>query len=245
MILQIRGLSKAFGGVKAVDKVDLTVNEGDIHAIIGPNGAGKTTFFNLVTRYLEVDEGQVIFDGQEITQMNPELICRKGLVRSFQKASVFPSLTVFENVQMSLVSQNERTLNFFSPLEKMVNRETRDIINFIGLTNQTGIRGGLLSQGDKKRLELAIVLGNKPKLALLDEPTAGMSSEESRNTMKLIESLCENQGLTILFTEHDMSVVFGIARRITVLHQGVVIADGKPEEVKANKQVQKIYLGEE
>jgi branched-chain amino acid transport system ATP-binding protein len=245
MILETVGLRKSFGGVTAVDKVDLTVNERDTHAIIGPNGAGKTTFFNLVTKYLEPDEGKVIFDGQEITQMTPELICRKGLVRSFQRASIYSRLTVYESIQMSLLSQDGKTLNFLRPMKKMAKEETEEILERVGLTEQAGILGSSLSQGDRKRLELAIILGNRPKLLLLDEPTAGMSREETRSIMELISSMSERHGLTVLFSEHDMSVVFGIAKRITVMHLGAIIADGKPEEVRKNTQVQKIYLGEE
>ena len=245
MILQAINISKTFGGVKAVDRVDLAVEQNDIHALIGPNGAGKTTFFNLVSKYLEPDEGRVIFKGRDITNLEPHQICRFGIARSFQRVSVYPKLTVFESTQMSVLSHRGKALTLFRPANNMFREQTMEILEVVGLVDQTHVLGDQLSQGDKKRLDLAITLGNQPELLLLDEPTAGMSPEETVTTTQLIQKLAETRGLTILFTEHDMSVVFGIARRITVLHQGAVIADGKPEEVKANKQVQKIYLGEE
>jgi branched-chain amino acid transport system ATP-binding protein len=245
MILETVGLKKNFGGVTAVDKVDLIVNEGDIHAIIGPNGAGKTTFFNLVTKHSKPDAGKVIFNKEDITGKGPGWICKRGLVRSFQRASIYPMLTVSESVQMSLLSQYGKTLDFFRRMKGMAMKETEEILEDVGLTEQAGFLGVSLSQGDKKRLELAITLGNRPKLLILDEPTAGMSREETKSIMELIRSLSERHGLTVLFSEHDMGVVFGIAKRITVMHQGAITADGKPEEVKKNARVQKLYLGEE
>jgi len=244
MILETVGLNKTFGGITAVDKMDLIVNEGDVHAIIGPNGAGKSTFFNLVTKYLKPDAGKVIFNKEDITEMGPDRICKRGLVRSFQRASIYPMLTAYESVQMSLLSQEGKTLSF-RLIKGLVKKETEEILESVGLTEQAGFLGASLSQGDKKRLELAITLGNRPKLLLLDEPTAGMSHEETKSIMELISSMSERHGLTVLFCEHDMSVVFGIAKRITVMHQGAIIADGKPEEVRKSTRVKKIYLGEE
>jgi len=243
MILKTERVSKAFGGLWAVDKVDLDVQEGDIHAIIGPNGAGKTTFFNLVTKYLDPDEGKVVFEEKDITKLPPHEICQCGLIRCFQRANIYPMLTVAESVQMAMLSQKGKALNMFRPAHKMFRSEVDDILDSIGLAEQANVRGDALSHGDKKRLELAIALGNHPKLLLLDEPTAGMSGEETRITMELLRKLHDRMNITILFTEHDMSVVFGIARRITVLHQGRIIADGTPEEVRANEEVQQVYLG--
>lgn len=245
MILKTEKLTKAFGGIRAVDKVDLDVQEGDIHAIIGPNGAGKSTFFNLVTHYLDQDEGRVIFKGEDITNLPPHRICKKGVVRCFQRANIYPVLTVAESVQMAVLSQQGRALNMFRPARNMSRSEVADILASTDLSEQADVRGDTLSHGDKKRLELAIALGNRPELLLLDEPTAGMSGEETRATMELIKGLRDRMNLTILFTEHDMSVVFGIARRITVLHQGCIIADGVPDKVRSNEEVQQIYLGAE
>jgi branched-chain amino acid transport system ATP-binding protein len=244
-ILEADNISKAFGGVKAVNKVHLAVKENDIHALLGPNGAGKSTFFNLVSKYLGPDEGKVIFKGRDITNLEPHQICRLGIARSFQRISVFPKLTVFESTQMSVLSHGGRALNLFRPANKMFCEETMEILEAVGLVDQAHVLGNELSQGDKKRLDLAITLGNQPELLLLDEPTAGMSPEETVATTQLIHELAVMRGLTILFTEHDMSVVFGIAKRITVMHQGAIIADGEPEEVRKNARVQKIYLGEE
>ena len=245
MILKTENLSIAFGGVRAVDKVDLVIEQNDIHALIGPNGAGKTTFFNLVSKYLKPDEGRVIFKGRDITSLEPYQICRLGMSRSFQKVSVYPRLTVFESTQMSVLSHRGRALSLLRPANNMFREETMEILEAVGIVDRAHVLGNNLSHGDKRRLDLAITLGNQPEFLLLDEPTAGMSPEETIATTQLIQELARTRGLTVLFTEHDMSVVFGIAKRITVLHQGAVIADGKPEELKANKQVQKIYLGEE
>jgi len=245
MILKTEKLTKVFGGLKAVDKVDLDVQEGDIHAIIGPNGAGKSTFFNLVTHYLDQDEGRVIFKGEDITNLPPHRICKKGVVRCFQRANIYPMLTVAESVQMAVLSQQGKALNMFRPTRNMSRSEVADILDNTDLSEHADVRGDALSHGDKKRLELAIALGNRPDLLLLDEPTAGMSREETRATMELIKGFRDRMNLTILFTEHDMSVVFGIARRITVLHQGCIIADGIPEEVRNNEEVQQVYLGVE
>jgi len=243
MILQTERLSKVFGGLRAVDKVDLDVSERDIHAIIGPNGAGKTTFFHLVTKYLDPDEGRVLFKGEEITKLPPHRICQKGIVRCFQRASIYPTLTVSESVQMAVLSQKGKTLDMFHRASYMFREEVADILSRVGLAEQADVTGDAVSHGDKKRLELAIALGNHPELLLLDEPTAGMSAEETKSTMELIRELRDTMNITILFTEHDMSVVFGIARRVTVLHQGNIIADGTPEEIRANEEVQRVYLG--
>lgn len=243
MILQTERLSKAFGGLVAVNQVDLDVQEGDLHAMIGPNGAGKTTFFNLITKYLDPDEGRVTFKGEDITKLPPHRICQRGIVRCFQRANIYPMLTVSEGVQMAVLCQKAKALNVFRPARNMFRSEVADILDRVGLAEQADVRSDALSHGDKKRLELAIALGNRPELLLLDEPTAGMSGEETRATMGLLGELCNSMNLTILFTEHDMSVVFGIARRVTVLHQGCIIADGTPEEVRANEEVQRVYLG--
>lgn len=243
MILKTEKLSKAFGGLVAVNKVDLDVQEREIHAIIGPNGAGKTTFFNLVTKYLNPAEGKVIFKGKDITKLPPHRICQRGLIRCFQRANIYPMLTVTESVQMAVLSQRGKALNMFRPARDMFRPEVANILDRVGLTEQANVRGDTLSHGDKKRLELAIALGNHPELLLLDEPTAGMSREETRATMELLRELRDSMNLTILFTEHDMSVVFGIAERITVLHQGCIIAEGSPSEVQADEKVQQVYLG--
>ncbi len=244
MLLKIDGLSKSFGGVRAVHKVDLEIERGDIYAVIGPNGAGKSTLFNLVTKYLEPDEGKVTFKGEDITRLFPQDICKRGIARAFQRVNIYPKLTVFESVQMSLISQKGLAMSLFRSVKGIFREETLAILNNVGLGEQAHKTGDALSQGDKKRLELAITLGNEPELILMDEPTAGMAPEQTAATVELIRHLAKTQNLTILFTEHDMAVVFGIASKIAVLHQGAVISRGKPEEVRADEQVQKVYLGE-
>jgi len=243
MLLETQEISKEFGKLRAVSRVSLEIAKGDIHAIIGPNGAGKSTYFNLITGYHRATSGRVLFRGQEITGLPAHRRCRLGITRSFQITSIYPKLTVYESVLMALLAQRKETLNFFSSAKKFFKEEVWRILEDVGLTDQAKTLGDSISHGDKKRLELAVTLGTEPELLLLDEPTCGMSLEETEIIMGLIKKLSAERGLTILFTEHDMSVVFGIARRISVLHQGALIADGSPEEVRASEEVQKVYLG--
>ncbi|MFO7461347.1 MAG: ABC transporter ATP-binding protein [Desulfatiglandales bacterium] len=243
MLLETQEISKEFGKLRAVSRVSLGVSKGDIHAIIGPNGAGKSTYFNLITGYHRATAGRVLFKGKEITSLAAYRRCRLGITRSFQITSIYPKLTVYESVLMALLSQRKVTLTFFSTAKKFFKQEVWGILEDVGLADQANVEGDSLSHGDKKRLELAVTLGTEPELLLLDEPTCGMSLEETEIIMGLINKLSAERGLTILFTEHDMSVVFGIARRISVLHQGALIADGSPEEVRASEEVQKVYLG--
>jgi branched-chain amino acid transport system ATP-binding protein len=242
-ILETKNLVKIFGKMPATNNVSLSVRAGDIHAIIGPNGAGKSTYFNLITGYHQPNSGQVLFKSQDITTFPPYRRVRLGITRSFQITSIYPKMTVYDSVLMALLSRQEKTLNFFSSAEKYFKEETWSILEDVGLADQARIKGDSISHGDKKRLELAVTLGSKPELLLLDEPTCGMSPEETESIMAIVKKLVEEKGLTILFTEHDMAVVFGIARRISVLHQGTLIAEGTPEEVRASEEVQKVYLG--
>ena len=244
-ILKVVRLNKSFGGLKATNDVDYEMTTGELSAIIGPNGAGKSTFFNLLTGYHKVDSGEVYYKGKDITNWPPHKIARLGITRAFQISNIYPALTTYENTRQAILTEQNRTLNFFTPAERLAKKETLELLEITGLSQHANMIAGNLSQGDKKRLELAIALGSKPQLVFLDEPTAGMSGEETRKTMELVARLNKEMGLTILFTEHDMSVVFGYARRLTVLHQGTVIAEGTPEEVRANERAQKIYLGEE
>jgi branched-chain amino acid transport system ATP-binding protein len=244
-ILKVVKLNKSFGGLKATNNVDYEMLTSELSAIIGPNGAGKSTFFNLLTGYHRVDSGQVFYRGRDITNWPPHRVARLGITRAFQVSNIYPALTTYENIRQAILTEQKRTLNFFTPAERLAKKETLELLDITGLSENAHMIAGNLSQGDKKRLELAIALGSKPQLVFLDEPTAGMSGEETRETMKLVERLNKEMGLTILFTEHDMSVVFGYARRLTVLHQGTIIAEGTPEEVRANERAQKIYLGEE
>ena len=243
IFLQTQRITKEFGKLRAVNEVTLEILKGDVHAIIGPNGAGKSTYFNLITGYHRATSGKVLFKGKEITNLPAYNRCTLGMTRSFQITSIYPKLSVYESVLMGLLSHRRVTLNLFSSAKKYFNEEVWRILEDVGLADQANRQGDSISHGDKKRLELAITLGTEPELLLLDEPTCGMSPDETEGTMIFIKKLVEERGLTILFTEHDMSVVFGIAQRISVLHQGTLIADGKPEEVRANEEVQKVYLG--
>jgi branched-chain amino acid transport system ATP-binding protein len=242
-ILQTKGLTKLFGGVAAVFKVDLTVNRGTTHAVIGPNGAGKTTLFNLITSYLQPTSGGVFFKGKEITNQPPHEICKLGIARSFQLTNIYPKLTAFESVQMSLLSLRGLAGRIFQSSNSLLRTETNDILGMVGLIEKRNVFADLLSHGDKKRLELAITLGSKPDLLLMDEPTAGMGRDETWTIVDLVRRLKKEEELTILFTEHDMDVVFDMADRISVLHQGRLICEGTPEEVQKDNNVRACYLG--
>jgi branched-chain amino acid transport system ATP-binding protein len=244
-ILKVEHLNKAFGGLQATCDVNYEMKTGELSAIIGPNGAGKSTFFNLLTGFHKVDSGRVFFQGKDITNHPPHRIARLGIARAFQVSNIYLALTTYENIRQAILAQQKRTLNFFTPAHRLAKKETLELLEVTGLSQNENMMAGNLSQGDKKRLELAIALGSKPELLFLDEPTAGMSGDETQETMNLVKQLNQEMGLTILFTEHDMAVVFGYAKRLTVLHQGSIIAAGSPQEVRSNEMVQKIYLGEE
>ena len=243
-ILEVEGLKKHFGGVRAVDGMDFSLRKGGISSIIGPNGAGKTSLFNLLTGHVPPDSGTVIFKEETITKLSPHQICKRGIGRSFQRINIFSSLPVFVNVQVAVLSQQGKSLNLFSPARNLVRRETLQILESAGLEELAGHTAGSLSHGDQKRVELAIALANNPDLLLLDEPTAGMSPQETASSIELIERVTRERGLTLLFTEHDMDMVFSISQTVTVMHQGRIIASGTPREVRSNENVQRVYLGE-
>jgi branched-chain amino acid transport system ATP-binding protein len=243
-MLQVEGIQKSFGGFNAVNGARLDVKRGEIVAVIGPNGAGKTTLFNLITGILRPDGGKILFKGEEITGLSAHRICRKGMARSFQVVNVFSRLTVFENVQIAILSRQRKTFNLFSPSRKMAIKETSEILANVGLTDKQNHVCGSLSHGDQKVLEIAIALGGNPELLILDEPTAGMSPEETARCIDLIRQFSNQLGLTILFCEHDMELVFAIAHRIMVMVRGATLVQGFPEDVRCNQEVQDAYLGE-
>ena len=243
-MLEAREVTKSFGGFMALSRVSFSVPSGSISAIIGPNGAGKTTLFNVLTGHLAPNEGRVVFKGQDVTGVAPHDLCRLGVGRSFQRTNIFPKLTVFENVQAAFVSHRRRGWNMTTPVERLYRAETEELLAAVGLLDRAGEVSAFLSHGGQKQLELGVALALEPELLLLDEPTAGMSASETRESIALIARLARERSLTLLFTEHDMEVVFGIARKITVLHQGRVIADGTPDEVRRDAEVRRVYLGE-
>ncbi len=242
-MLRVDGVEKSFGGFKAVDQARLVVERGEIVAVIGPNGAGKTTLFKLITGHLAPDNGNILFKDQRIEGLPPYEICKKGISLSFQIVNIFSRLSVFENVQAAVFSHQGKTWDFLRPAKNQAVRETEDILKNVGLLKKADRISDALSHGEQKVLEIAIALGNNPELLILDEPTAGMSPEETTATIGLIHRLTGELGLTILFCEHDMELVFSIAHRIMVMHQGRSIIQAVPNEVRENKEVQKAYLG--
>jgi branched-chain amino acid transport system ATP-binding protein len=243
-VLELRGLKKSFGGFTAVGGVTFSVAERQIAAIIGPNGAGKSTLFNLVTGHIRLDEGAVMLAGRDITGAAPHDICRMGVGRSFQRTNIFPRLTVFQNVQAACLAHHGHGWNLWRPAASLYQAETEALLSSIGLLDKAETLGGLLSYGNQKQLELGIALASDPRVLLLDEPTAGMSATETRDSIRLIEKIASERALTLLFTEHDMEVVFSISQKIGVLHQGRLIAEGRPEDVRRDSEVRRIYLGE-
>jgi branched-chain amino acid transport system ATP-binding protein len=242
-MLEISELSKSFGGFRAVSGVSLTVDTKQIAAVIGPNGAGKSTLFNLITGHLRPTGGSVRLDGRDITGAPPYRICRLGIGRSFQRTNIFPQLTVFENLQAAFIVHHGRGGNFWIRAEGLYRDETTALLGSIGLAGQEDAVAGTLSYGNQKQLELGLALASEPAVLLLDEPTAGMSAAETHETIRLLQRIANERGLTLLFTEHDMEVVFSIAQKIAVLHQGRIIAEGKPEDVRADAEVKRVYLG--
>jgi len=227
----------------AVDGANLTVEEGALVAVIGPNGAGKTTLFNLISGQLKPDRGRILFSGEDISGLPPYEICKRGIARTFQIANIFPRLTVFENVQVSVLAQQRQSTNFLRPVQGLAVHETQRILESAGLHNKARRVAGTLSHGDQRILEIAIALGSQPKMLILDEPTAGMSPEETAATMELVKHLAQTRGLTILFCEHDMEIVFSVAQSIMVMRHGQTIIQARPEEVRRNREVQAAYLG--
>jgi branched-chain amino acid transport system ATP-binding protein len=242
-LLDVRDAWKAFGGVQAVAGVSFSLGVGDVCAVIGPNGAGKTTLFNLLTGQLAYDRGRILFRGEEIGGVAPHRIWRRGISRTFQVPATFQSLTVRENVQTALLSSAGRSRQMVTGAARLVRGSADALLEQVGLLRYADDRCGTLSLGDLKRAELALALAGEPSLLLLDEPTAGMAVAERAELMRLVTAIVCARRLTVLFTEHDMDVVFGSASRILVMHHGSVMADGSPAEVRANPEVQRVYLG--
>jgi len=242
-LLVVSGLSKAFGGVRAVDRVSFSLAAGEMLALIGPNGAGKTTCFNMVGGQLAPDAGSVTLAGVELIGMKPEAIWRQGVGRTFQIAETFASLTVRENVQLALLSHERRVLGLWHPARAQYIDEADALLASVGMQAQAERAMSVLAYGDVKRVELAIALANRPRLLLMDEPTAGMAPRERNELMALARRLAHEQSIGVLFTEHSMDVVFAHADRMIVLARGELIAEGPPAAVRDDARVREVYFG--
>ncbi len=243
VVLAAERLRKAFGPVVAVAEASLAVAAGEMLAMIGPNGAGKTTCFNLVGGQLRPDAGSVRLAGRDITGLPPRRIWRLGVGRTFQITATFGSMTVRENVQMALLSHHRRLTRLWRPAAAQYRDPAGALLGRVGMADQAERACAVLAYGDLKRVELAMALAHDPRLLLMDEPTAGMAPAERALLMDLVAGIARTRGLAVLFTEHDMDVVFGHADRVLVLHQGRVIAEGPPAAVRADPLVQQVYLG--
>ena len=242
-ILQVRGLSKHFGGLAAVDDVSFDVKVGELHAVIGPNGAGKTTLINMLSGDLSPSAGSVLFRGIEMAQLAPERRSRLGVGRSYQKVNIFPAFSVLENCRVAAQSREPRPLNWLRDAMSYdkVLENARQALSAVGLGNRAAVMAATLSHGEQRQLEIAMSLATDPKLLLLDEPLAGMGAEETLNMVKLIGELTKNHA--ILLVEHDMDAVFRLAQVLTVMVNGKILATGAPETIRANREVQRAYLG--
>ena len=243
-LLSVEGLSKSYGGVHAVRGVSFALNAGEILALIGPNGAGKSTCFDMLNGQTMLDAGRVNLLGQDTAGKKPREVWRLGVGRTFQITATFPTMTVRENVQVALLSYESKLFNLYGSTPRYALAEADRLLELVGMGGFAERACGELAYGDLKRLELAIALVNRPKLLLMDEPTAGMAPRERIELMRLTAGIAREQGIGVLFTEHDMDVVFEHASRILVLNRGMLIAEGPPEEVRRNPQVRAIYLGE-
>jgi len=241
--LVVRGLSKSFGGVRAVNNVNLEVVSGHVHSLIGPNGAGKTTAFNCISGFLRPDSGQVLLDGCDVTGWKPHRLVAVGMARTFQVTRIFGELTVLENVALAVRSKSDKNFLMWRSAERFssARSEALSILETLGLGDRAELTGDQLSHGDKRVLEIAIAIALRPKILMLDEPTAGMSGGEGERIAMLISDLTAQA--TILLVEHDIDIVLGISNAITVIDQGSVIATGNPSEISRNSRVQEAYLG--
>jgi branched-chain amino acid transport system ATP-binding protein len=242
--LTVSRVSKAYGGVQAVREVSFSVAPGEMVAIIGPNGAGKTTCFNMLNGQLAPDSGEIRLGDTSLVGLPPHRIWRLGVGRTFQVTATFGSMTVRENVQTALLSHHKRSYSMFARAVDFQVPEAEVLLERVGMHDQAQRPCAVLAYGDLKRVELAVALANRPRLLLMDEPTAGMAPDERGALMALAAALARRDNIAVLFTEHDMSVVFGFASRVIVMHLGEVIASGAPEEVRADPRVREVYLGD-
>lgn len=244
-LLEVRELSKHFGKFRALSDVTLHVQPGRLSALIGPNGAGKTTFYNVVSGRYRPTTGKVYFQGRDVSRTPTHKLVGRGLLRSFQITNIFPDLTVLENVLTPLVVHHGMSFSLFGSIKNRndLKKEAETILEQVGLGSDAHRVAHTLAYGDKRLVEIAIVLARRPKLVLLDEPTAGMNPEETDRMINLIKELSVKSGTTFFVTEHDMKVVFSVAERIFVLNQGMLLAEGSPDEIRSNERVKEAYLG--
>jgi branched-chain amino acid transport system ATP-binding protein len=244
-LLELTGVTKRYGGITAVNDVTMRIEAGEVRAVIGPNGAGKTSLFHLITGVVKPSAGTIRFDGRDLTGLSSHRICKVGLSRTFQLTALFPEMSARDNVRLSAQSHLPRSWQPWGGRPVFAEAADRaDIaLDQLGLAAVAHRPAGLLSHGDQRLLEVAMALSQRPRVLLLDEPTQGLSVEETLSAVDTLAGLLTDGGLTVLLVEHDMEVVFRLAHKITVLHRGTVIADGSPEEVKANADVQAAYLG--
>jgi branched-chain amino acid transport system ATP-binding protein len=244
VILKTVNITKDFGSLRAVDNVNLEMEEGEVRAIIGPNGAGKSTLLDIMTNRSRPTFGRCYFRDREITHLPPFAIAARGVGRCFQVSKLFTGLSVFENVQIACISKWGKVYKLFSAGNHVFKNEVNEILDSIGLREMAEEEAGYLSYGDQRRLEIGITLAMKPVLLLLDEPTAGVSRAEGHDLMRMVRSLAVDQSLTVVFIEHDMDMVFNYADKISVMHLGRLMTTGTPDEIRGNATVRAIYLGE-
>jgi branched-chain amino acid transport system ATP-binding protein len=241
--LAIRQLTKSFGGVRAVNDVSFDIKRGEFLALIGPNGAGKSTCFNMINGQLQPDSGEIWFEGSKLSGQKPREIWRRGIGRTFQVAATFNSMTVVENVQMALLSHAGQIYRLWKPAASFHHERALELLTQVGMQDAADRPSRELAYGDVKRVELAIALANDPRLLLMDEPTAGMAPKERNDLIALVKRLVIEKGISVLFTEHSMDVVFAFADRIIVLARGRLIADGDAKSIRDNPQVKEVYFG--
>ena len=244
-IIETKNLTKYFGCLAAVDDVSLTIEAGTLHAIIGPNGAGKTTFFNLLSGNLKPTSGKVFYKGQDLTSTPIHRMIHIGIGRSFQITNIFPNLTVHENIRLASQVMEDKNFRFMMETAQMhsVEKRTEEVVEKVGLTSQAYLPARMLSHGDQRKLELGMILAPDPEVLLLDEPTAGMATDQVPELITLIQEVQESGSKTVVLVEHNMNVVMTVSDRISVMHQGKVLAEGTPTEIAANHEVQTAYLG--
>ena len=242
-LLRTEKLTRDFGALWAVNEVDFSVKRGEVRSLIGSNGAGKSTFLDLVINKTAPTGGKVIFNGEDITGMAPHLIVRRGIGRCFQISKFFPNLSVYENIQIPCIHKNSMTFSMFRSAEGKCAEQVEQLMEAVGIQDSRDKFAGNMSYGDQRRLEIAITLAAQPEMLLLDEPTSGVARKEGYMLMELVVNLAKERDLTVVFIEHDMDIVFNYSDTISVLHYGKLIANGRPQEIRDNEEVQAAYLG--